>query len=123
MTIRRFVVPVTVNAGGAAEVYTPKIFGHLESIHYVKNDFASGVDFTITAEETGATLWAEEDVNASATRAPRAPTHTTAGAAALYAAAGTAVNRRIALGGDRIKVVVAAGGNAKSGTFHFLIDG
>lgn len=123
MTIRRFVVPVTVDASGDATEYSPVLSGKLVSIRYVKDDFADGVDFTITAEDTGETLWAEEDVNASATRHPRAATHSTAGAAALYASGGTAVNDKISLGDDRVKIVVADGGNATSGTFHILIDG
>lgn len=123
MTIRRFVVPVTVDASGDATEYSPVLSGKLVSIRYVKDDFADGVDFTITAEDTGETIWAEEDVNASATRHPRAPTHSTAGAAALYASGGTAVNDKISLGDDRVKIVVADGGNATSGTFHILIDG
>jgi hypothetical protein len=123
MTIRRFVVPVTVDPSGDATEYSPHVSGKLVSIRYVKDDFSDGVDFTITAEDTGETLWAEEDVNASATRYPRAATHSTAGAAALYASGGTAVNGMISLGNDRVKIVVASGGNATSGTFHILIDG
>ncbi|WP_244489024.1 hypothetical protein [Devosia sp. Root635] len=123
MAIRRFVVPVTLSSGGAAEVYSPVLSGKLVSIRYVKDDFADTVDFVLTAEDTGETLWSEENVTASATRHPRAATHSTAGAAALYAAAGTAVNDKIALGQDRVKIVIANGGNATSGTFHITIDG
>jgi hypothetical protein len=54
--------------------------------------------------------------------APRQATHSTAGAAALYAAAGTAVNDKIALANDRIKIVIASGGNTKTGVFHFVIE-
>ncbi len=123
MAIRRFVVPVTVDASGDATEYSPVLSGKLISFRYVKDDFADGVDFTITAEDTGETLWAEENVNASATRYPRAATASTAGAASLYAALGTAVNDRIGLSQDRVKIVVASGGNATSGTFHITIDG
>lgn len=42
--------------------------------------------------------------------------------AALYAAAGTAVNDRIALSRDRVKIVVASGGNATTGNFVVTID-
>ena len=123
MTIRRFVVPITVDESGDAEVYSPKLSGKLISIRYVKDDFAGDdLAFTITAEATGETLWAEEDVTASATRHPRAPTHTQAGAAALYAASG-AVNTKIALGNDRVKFVIAGAGDETSGTFHLTIDG
>lgn len=123
MTIRRFVVPMTVDASGDGEFYTPVIYGHLVSIRYVKDDFADGVDFVCTLEGTGESVWAEDSVNASATRYPRAATHSVAGAAALYADAGVAVLNRIAIGGDRLKIVVDGGGNATSGTLHVTIDG
>lgn len=118
----RIAVTVTTDASGDAVAYTPVVTGKLSQIRYVKNDFAVGVDFTITAEATGETLWAQNDVNASATVAPRQATHSTAGAAALYAGGGTAVLDKIALANDRIKIVVAQGGNAASGTFHFILE-
>lgn len=123
MTIRRFVVPITVDADGDATVYTPAIYGHLVSFRYVKTDFADGVDFVCTLESTGETLWSEDAVNASATRYPRAATHSVAGAASLYASGGTSVNGKIAIGGDRIKIVVDGGGVSKSGTLHVTVDG
>ena len=67
------------------------------------------------------TIWAQQDVNASATVAPRQATHGTDGTAALYAAAGAAVRDHIALANDRIKIQIASGGNTKTGTFHFVI--
>lgn len=123
MTVRRFVVPVTVDASGDATAYSPYLSGRLVSFRYVKTDFANGVDFTITAEATAETLWTESDVNASATRHPRAATHSTAGVASLYAALGEAVNDKIALSRDRVKIVVASGGVSTSGAFHITIDG
>lgn len=123
MTIRRFVVPVTVDSDGDAEIYSPVLSGKLISFRYVKDDFADTVDFVITSEATGAALWSEENVTASATRHPRAPTHSTAGAAALYVAAGPGVLAPIALGADRVKIVVANAGDETSGTFHITIDG
>jgi len=119
---QRLVVPVTTAADGSATAYSEVLTGKLSQIRYVKTDFDNGVGFTITAEATGETLWAEAAVNASATRAPRQATHSTAGVAALYAAAGTAVNDKIALANDRVKIVIAAGGNVKSGVFHFVIE-
>jgi len=123
MSVRRFVVPITVDENGDGEAYTPFLSGKLVSFRYIKDDFAGDdLAFTITSEATGLTLWAEEDVTASATRHPRAPTHTSAGAAALYAASG-AVNTKIALSRDRVKFVIAGAGNATSGAFHVTIDG
>lgn len=118
----RHAVAVTTAADGSATAYSPVVTGKLSQIRYVKTDFADGSTFTITSEATGETLWSESAVNASATRAPRQATHSTAGAAALYAAGGAAVNDKIALANDRIKIVIASGGATKTGTFHFILE-
>src|SRR4051812_5493179 len=110
MTVRRFSVTALTNGSGDVTVYSPYVSGFIQSIQYVKTDYTDGVDFTITAEATTETLWTEANVNAAKVCRPRAATHSTAGVAALYAAAGTAVNDRIALGRDRVKIVVSSGG-------------
>lgn len=123
--IQRFVVNVTTDGSGDATVYSPVLTGKLSQIRYVKDGttpFTDGVDFTITAEATGETLWSESNVNASATRAPRQATHGTDGVASLHAAGGTAVQDKIALAKDRVKIVVAQGGSAKLGAFHIVIE-
>lgn len=122
--MRLYEVTITTAADGSATAYLPssgKCRGHLESIQYVKVDFADGVDFTITDEVTGENLWVDTNINASEIVRPRAPTHDQAGAALLYASAGEDVADKIALV-SRIKIVIAAGGNAKSGTFRVLIS-
>lgn len=123
--MRRYKVTVTTVADGSATAYSPRVSGKIHSIQYVKdatNAFADGVDFTVTAEATGESILAKSDVNASAVFYPRAPTHTQAGAAALYAAGGTAVQEAIGVASDRVKIVVAQGGNAKTGAIHILVD-
>ena len=120
--IQRIVVPVTTAADGSATAYSPVLTGNLSQIRYVKTDFADASTFAITAEATGETLWGESAVNASTTRAPRQATHSTAGAAALYAAAGQAVNDKIGLANDRIKIVISAGGATKTAVFHFVLE-
>jgi hypothetical protein len=123
--MRRHKVTVTTAADGSATAYTPRLAGKIFQIEYVKHGstpFDDGVDFTITGEATGVNLWTESNVNASAVRAPRQPTHSQAGVASLYAAGGTAVQAPIALASDRVKIVIAQGGNAKVGTFHVLFD-
>jgi hypothetical protein len=122
--MRLYEATVTVDAAGAATAYLPssgKCRGLLESIQYEKVDFADGVDFTITDEETGESLWTDTNINASEIVRPRAPTHDQAGAAKLYASGGTAVGEKIALV-SRIKIVIAAGGVSKSGIFRVLIS-
>lgn len=124
--MRRLIVNVTTAADGTVTAFSPKFSGMIHQIEYVKdgsNAFADGVDFTITGEATGVGLWTESNVNATAVRAPRQPTHSQVGAAALYASAGTAVNDRVAMANDRVRIVLAQGGNAKVGRFHILVDG
>lgn len=120
--IRRHEVTVVTASDGSATAYSPVISGKLLSVQYVKTDYADGVDFTITAEANGQAIWSESDVNAAVTKAPRLAVHTVAGAAALYASGGVAVLDKIALGRDRIKIVLAQGGNAKTGKFVFLME-
>lgn len=120
--LRRFNVTVTTDGSGDATAYTPYLSGYVHSIQYAKTDYTDGVDFTITSDVTGATLWTESNVNAAKVCLPRAATHSTAGVAALYAAAGTAVNDRFALSRDRVKIVIAQGGASKVGTFYVTVD-
>lgn len=121
MYAQRHTVSVTTASDGSATAYSPVVTGLLSQIRYVKTDFTDGVDFTITAEATGETLWTELNVNASATKAPRQPTHGTDGVASLYAAGGVAVQAPIALANDRVKIVIASGGATKIGTFHVVL--
>jgi hypothetical protein len=121
MTARRFSVTVTTASDGSATAYSPYLSGYVHEIHYVKTDFADGVDFTITAEATGETIWTQSDVNAAAVKAPRQATHSTAGVAALYASGGVAVNDRILLGRDRVKIAIASGGSVKTGQFIIVV--
>jgi hypothetical protein len=122
--MRRFKVSVTTASDGTATAFSPRLAGKIHSIQYVKdlaNAFADGVDFTVTAEQTGENVWTESNVNASAVRYPRAPTHSQAGVAALFAASGTAVQEPIGVV-DRLKIVIAQGGSAKVGVIHILVD-
>lgn len=122
---KRLTVTVTTDGSGDATAYTEAFAGRISQIRYVKHGstpFADGVDFTLTVEGTGEGLWTETNVNASATRAPRQATHGVDGAAALYAAGGAAVLDKIVVAQDRAKIVIASGGAAKIGTFHFLIE-
>jgi hypothetical protein len=123
--MRKLKLAVTTAADGTATAFMNKVSGKIHSVQYVKdgaNAYTDGVDFTLTAESTGESIWNEANVNASAIRYPRAPVHTQAGAAALYAAGGTAVLDKIAVSNERIKIAVAQGGNAKTGSFVVLVD-
>lgn len=117
---RKFTVAAVSDGSSVGTFYTPWISGYIESVQYVKTDYADTVDFTITTDVTGEDIWVDTNITASEVVRPRAPTHTTAGVAALYAASG-AVNDRIALGRDRVKIVLAAAGATKTGTFVITV--
>jgi hypothetical protein len=121
--MRRVVVSVTTDSGGAATAYSPPQSGVIHSVAYIKpgaGSYDDGVDFTITNETTGGTIWTESNVNATAIRNPRTATHTTVGVAATLDGTVAALDK-IAIARSRIKIVIAQGGNAKVGAFHFLI--
>lgn len=120
--VERHTVAVTTDGDGNATAYSPVITGKISQVRYVKTDFANGVDFDITLEATGETVWDEDNVNANKTVAPRQATHDTAGVASLYAAGGEPVEDKIAVAKDRVKIVVAQGGATKTGTFHILVE-
>lgn len=125
MAIRKFTVTATSDGSQVGTFYTPYLSGYIESVQYVKHGvtpYTDGVDFTITAEATGENIWTDTNINASEIVRPRAPTHTQAGVAALYADAGVAVLDRIALGRDRVKIVLAQAGASKIGTFVIAVD-
>lgn len=123
MTIRKFSVPATTTTGGDATVYSPFLSGYIESIQWVKpgSGGITGATFAITAEATGETIWGEASISASTVRRPRAATHTTAGVAASYDGTRATLDR-IALGRDRVKIIVSGGGNTLSGTFVIAVD-
>jgi len=114
-------VTITTNTSGAATSYTGVVRGEVSTIKYVKDDYANGVDFTITTEDTEQNLWVDTNINASETVCPRQPTHDATGAASLYAAAGEPVEAPIYACGERIKIVIAQGGDTKAGTFKVVI--
>lgn len=117
----RHEVTLVTAADGSATGYTPAITGRISAVHYVKTDFADGVDFTLTAEATGESIWAETNVNASATRAPRQLTYTTTGSSIAYAAT-FGVYEPIVVAKDRVKIVVAQGGDTKTGKIIVIVE-
>lgn len=114
-------VTVTTNADGVGTAYLGPFNGRVLDVLYGKVSFASGVDFTITAEDTGRIIWAESDVDESKNVAPRQPVHGTDGVGAFYADSGEPVLDHITLAEERVKVAIASGGNAKSGTFTIIV--
>jgi hypothetical protein len=129
MYVKRHVVNVTTDASGNATAYTDvPVAGYVLAIRYLKdggsNPLANTAVATITAETSGEAIVTTPALSASITFSPRQPTHAVAdGSAALYAAAGTAVNDRIPVAQERIQIAIASGGNTKVGAFHIYVEG
>lgn len=125
MTITRVAVAITTDASGDATAYTSPVTGFVRAIRYVPDGSVpldTGADLTITGNTTTIPIVTVTNLGTSAvTIAPRLATASVANAAALYAAAGTAVNDLIPVCEEAIKVVVAQGGNAKKGTLYFYL--
>ena len=126
MKVERFSVSVTTAADGSATAFSPTITGAISSIAYVAdgtNPYAATVDFAITVESTGQGLWTQSDITASGTRAPRQPTHEQDGTDRFFQGSGTehSVPDLICLANDRVKIVLAQGGNAKVGQFIITV--
>lgn len=128
MYVNRSTVTVTTVANGTATAYTGVVItGRIFSIKYTKTDFGAGTspatepDFTITTEDTAQNIWIESNVSATATRAPRQATHDTIGVASAYNDAGDElVEDFVYAANERIKIVIAEGGNVKTGTFDIM---
>lgn len=109
-------VTATTNGSGHATVYSDEpIFGEVLSISYVKTSYDNGADFTITGETSTLSLWTDTDVNASETVYPSVVRNLNTDGSALT------THSNIFLAGERVKIVVAQGGNAKTGTFRIVV--
>lgn len=120
--VRSEAVALTTTSGGAATGFTPVVNGFVRAIRY-SGGFDATADITITGEASGQpVITMTNQADAVATLHPRQATHDIVGAASLYAAAGEPVESDIPIAGERIKVVVAQGGNVTTGTLTFWIS-
>lgn len=121
--IQRHVVTVTTDGAGDGTGYTEyPVYGLVHAVRYVKVDYANGIDATITGESSGIAVLAVTNMDATATYLPRFATVDNVAAASLYAAAGEPVEDRVPVAMERVKIVVAQGGAATSGTFHIFVE-
>lgn len=114
-------ITLTTASDGTVTGYLPCTNGKLLRIRYVKTDYADGVDFTITGNNTGENLWADTDINSSEIVRPRVKIQDGAGADITYDATNE-VYEPYHLVDEKIKIVIAQGGDTKSGTFYALIE-
>lgn len=122
----RHLVAVTTTTGGAAEEYTPPVTGRVVCIRFTDTSFASTADLTITSEESLQNIWTESNVVASKTVYPLAYGNTVSGgqltASGAILASGSAAFVPIVLANERIKIVVAQGGNEASAVFEAVVQ-
>jgi hypothetical protein len=117
---KRQSVTVTTATGGGATEYSAVVQGTIRAIKYTKDGtapLASTADFTITTEETGQNLWVDLNVNATETVYPVVPANI-----ASSGAASTLTEVPVYADYERVKIVVAQGGNTKIGTFTIVSD-
>lgn len=121
-------VAITTDSSGdfSSSVTVPTNGGRLVQYRYVPGgggtNLDTGADLTVTGATSGISYIAQTDIGTSAfTKAPRQPTHDTAGSASLYAAGGEPVEGYIFVGGEPLSIVVAQGGDTKSGTLYLWI--
>jgi len=122
--ISRELISVTTSAGGAFTGYTNVVTGCVLQVTYVPGgspiDTNGDIDFT--GEVSGTVIANHDNIGTSLfTAAYRQATVGVTGAAALYAGGGTAVNDLICVANERIKLVVANGGNVTTGSFYVYV--
>lgn len=116
------IITATTDAAGAATAYSGVINGVIAGIFYA-GGFATTVDFTITGEDTGQAILAASNVAAAANYWPEQGAQSVLGAALTIGGSGGVVGVPVVLANERIKFVVAQGGNANVGQFQLAIVG
>lgn len=116
----RTITAITAADGSATAYSLLPANGRILAILY-DGGLAATADLTITTETTAQDVWTETDVtNAATFRAPRLATHDTVGAASLYAATFEVLDY-IWMVEERLKIVVAQGGNVATGVFTLIV--
>lgn len=115
--LQEYTEDIVANADGAATVYLGScIRGTVQAIKYTKGTLDAGVDIVVTGETTEVAILTDSPA-ASEWFYPRAfPNQATDGAAESDA------SELIWLFKERIKVVVAQGGNAGAGSITVYVD-
>lgn len=109
-------VTVTTIADGSATEYTSVIRGKIIAVKYEKTDYADTVDFTITTETSLRDVWVDTNITATETVVPKELNDGTTGADL------TGVYDHIRVFNERVKIVIAGGGDTKTGTFTVFYE-
>ena len=122
--MRKFSKVITADASGDATGYIAcPSDGKLHAISYTKDGYGDGVDFVITLETTATPVLTVTNVTATTTWFPRAQVCDILGVGEDYNdESDEAVNDRIPVAGERIKIVVDEATASGAGTFYAWID-
>ena len=120
MRLTRVSVAVVTDAEGNATAYTPALNGMIRSVRYIKpssGGLDAGSNIDIVTDKGAVVVWDKDNLATSAVIYPMVPAQNNKGAdvAGSYAP--------IPVCDERIKITVANGGNAGTGTFEFIIEG
>jgi hypothetical protein len=115
--ISKVTATITTASDGSATVYLgSRLRGRVHAIKYIAGTLDSGTDLVITGETTGVAILTDSPA-ASEWYYPRAfPNKVTDGDA------GTVPSEDVHVLNERIKVVVAQGGDTLTGTIEAFID-
>lgn len=120
--MQRARLTITTNADGDGIGYVGKVeSGHIRAIRYVKDGYDDGVGVVITGETSGIAILVLAAMNATVTKYPRGDAHKQADGTDAEYASGYPVKVLIPIANERIKVVISAGGNIKTGLFYVWI--
>lgn len=119
----QFAIDVVTDSGGDAVAFLPAatdqsraaLSGEVYSVIYTRGDYENTVTFTITGERSGIEIWNEANVSTSKTVYPRVAANDTAG----VPSGGIGVVPPLA--NERLKIVIANGGDAKTGNFILIL--
>jgi len=109
-------VDITTATGGGATGYIGPVRGIVQFITYATGTLASTADVTITLEDSGQNLWTESNVTVADQRHPRTAADLEDGSAS------TLTELPIYAADERIKIVLAQGGNTKAATFKAVVS-
>ena len=120
--IEKVIANITTDAGGAAEVFLTHginrpLNGLLMSLRYRPGTIDTGADLTITGETSGVPILTVTDAGTSdVSYYPRSPLNEVASGAV-----GASGSEIIPIHNERIKVVVAQGGNVTAGSIEAIL--
>lgn len=117
MAMQKVTATITTDTGGAATVYLgTTLTGRVHAIKYTVGTLDSGTDLVITGETTGVAILTDSP-STTEWYYPRAFANKVTDGAAF-----TDVTEDVRLYQERIKVVVAQGGNTLTGTITAYVD-